>query len=767
LHYPATVTNRLGRSLGFVASAILLATPSLAAQHPIRLKNRVFTPPSGVTRPARAIGRRVQPPGHGSHFIVQFDGRVTPALRASLRAAGVRILRAVPENAVAIAAPDDIDLSSVPGVRWVGRLDAGDKISRHTFADIQRAGAGHPYSVVEFFPDVTRDAAVAAIAGAGGVELPVPRLPDQFAVIATDPAAIQALAADDTVAWIFPASDRLVSGAPAAMCDAIEDGTAVADFATEGDGWDGPGANPVRLGYLLSKTTADLSPSIQASELGRAMTEWSRYIDLEWTQAGSATATATVNILWGPTDHGDGFPFGASVLAHTFYPAPPGTEPLAGDLHFNDEFTWGVASAASYDIYSVALHELGHALGLTHSSDPASVMYPSYQGIFDRLPQVDIDTARRLYAARTMSALPSGWDGADIGPVGAAGQVTMSTPGTITVDASGSDVWGTVDEFTFASRTMTGDGDLVARVDSLDAVERWTKAGVMIRDGLDASAAHAFMLVSGSKGLAFQRRRAAGGVSYSTDGIPGLAPYWLKLSRRGDRFDAFAAPDGGAWTLIGSDTIHMGATVQAGVALTAHLDGALARATFSGVAVMPAPKWTSKDIGAVPIAGSFNNGAAAMTVTASGADIWGTADAFRFVWLPLDGDGEVVAHVQSVSYAHAWSKAGVMIRGSLDAGAAHAFVLVSAGKGFAFQRRRAAGQESLHTAGGSGTPPAWVRLVRRGDTFTAYVSSDGASWRSIGSDTIPMGGTVYAGLAVTSHSSTAATRAVFDSAVVR
>jgi regulation of enolase protein 1 (concanavalin A-like superfamily) len=169
----------------------------------------------------------------------------------------------------------------------------------------------------------------------------------------------------------------------------------------------------------------------------------------------------------------------------------------------------------------------------------------------------------------------------------------------------------------------------------------------------------------------------------------------------------------------------------------------------------------------VPIAGSLNNGAAAMTVTASGADIWGTADAFRFVWLPLDGDGEVVAHVQSVSYAHAWSKAGVMIRGSLDAGAAHAFVLVSAGKGFAFQRRRAAGQESLHTAGGSGTPPAWVRLVRRGDTFTAYVSSDGASWRSIGSDTIPMGGTVYAGLAVTSHSSTAATRAVFDSAVVR
>jgi regulation of enolase protein 1 (concanavalin A-like superfamily) len=156
-----------------------------------------------------------------------------------------------------------------------------------------------------------------------------------------------------------------------------------------------------------------------------------------------------------------------------------------------------------------------------------------------------------------------------------------------------------------------------------------------------------------------------------------------------------------------------------------------------------------------------------MDLTGSGADIWGTADAFRFAWVPMTGDGEVVARVRSVDYASSWSKAGVMIRQSLTPGAAHAFMLVSAGKGYAFQRREIADGTSVNTAGGTGTAPAWVRLARRGDTFTAYVSSDGNSWTLVGTDTIPMGQQVYAGLAVTSHTVTASARAVFENVAVR
>jgi regulation of enolase protein 1 (concanavalin A-like superfamily) len=627
---------------------------------------------------------------------------------------------------------------------------------------VQENRTSHPYSVIEFFGDVTRAEARDAVRAAGLRSVAVQGLPDNYVVVPTTPAALAAIASHDGVAWIFPASERMLSGQAAPLVDSVTDGSGTADFGAEGDGWDGPGLNSAQLAYFFSAASSDLSAAQQASELSRAMAEWSRYVSVHWTQGVSATTPATVNMLWGPIDHGDGFPFEANTLAHTFYPAPPSQEPLAGDMHFNDSFVWGVAAEGRYDVFSVALHELGHALGLTHSSDPSSVMYPSYQGVLRGLTQTDIDAIRRVYAARVGADLPAGWVGGDVGAVGAPGLVTDAANGAFTIDASGADIWGTADEFTFASRPLAGDGDVIARVDSIAGLERWTKAGVMIRDGRSATAPHAFMLVSASKGLAFQRRAVAGGVSTSTTPVPGAAPYWVKLSRRGDRFEAYAARDGGAWTLIGTDTIVMHDTVQVGLAVTAHLDGSMARATFSGVSVVSVPRWTTEDIGAVPIAGTFTSGSSTLDISGAGADIWGTADAFRFAWVRMSGDGEVVARVRSVQYADAWSKAGVMIRQSLTPGSAHAFMLVSAGKGYAFQRRPADGQLSVNTSGGAGTAPAWVRLVRSGSTFSAYVSADGMSWRLVGTDTIPMQQQEYAGLAVTSHSVTAAARAVFD-----
>ena len=129
----------------------------------------------------------------------------------------------------------------------------------------------------------------------------------------------------------------------------------------------------------------------------------------------------------------------------------------------------------------------------------------------------------------------------------------------------------------------------------------------------------------------------------------------------------------------------------------------------------------------------------------------------------MTGNGEIVARVASITNAHAWSKAGVMIREALTGQSRHASVFASVGKGYAFQRRPETAGLSVHTAGGSGTAPGWVRLVRNGDLFQAYRSADGASWTSIGSDTIPMTSTVYVGLAVTSHNASATTTAVIDS----
>jgi len=173
---------------------------------------------------------------------------------------------------------------------------------------------------------------------------------------------------------------------------------------------------------------------------------------------------------------------------------------------------------------------------------------------------------------------------------------------------------------------------------------------------------------------------------------------------------------------------------------------------------LPSP-WADRDIGSVPIAGSAQDNSGTFTVRGSGADIWGTADAFHFVYHTLDGNGSIQARVAGVTEANAWSKAGVMIRESLAANSKHAFMLVSAAKGVALQWRPSTGGSTLNATGSASAPPRWVRLVRNGTTITGYESADGATWKAVGSETISMASTVYVGLAVTSHTTSAETTA--------
>ena len=88
--------------------------------------------------------------------------------------------------------------------------------------------------------------------------------------------------------------------------------------------------------------------------------------------------------------------------------------------------------------------------------------------------------------------------------------------------------------------------------------------------------------------------------------------------------------------------------------------------------------------------------------------------------------------------------------------------MTSAERGHGFQRRIDPGGYSEHTHSGDGPAPVWLRLVRTGSVFRAYRSADGNNWTSMGSDTIPMGATVFAGVAVTSHNPSSATVAIVD-----
>ena len=125
--------------------------------------------------------------------------------------------------------------------------------------------------------------------------------------------------------------------------------------------------------------------------------------------------------------------------------------------------------------------------------------------------------------------------------------------------------------------------------------------------------------------------------------------------------------------------------------------------------------WSSTDIGAVGAAGSATGSGGSFTVTGAGADIWGSADAFRFVYTTLTGDGSIVADVTAEQYVANWTKAGVMMRETLTAGSRQALMLVSPGKGLAFQRRVDPDGVSTSTPGAAAAAPYFVKLTRAGD----------------------------------------------------
>src|SRR6266478_7843514 len=168
--------------------------------------------------------------------------------------------------------------------------------------------------------------------------------------------------------------------------------------------------------------------------------------------------------------------------------------------------------------------------------------------------------------------------------------------------------------------------------------------------------------------------------------------------------------------------------------------------------------WSDGDIGSVGLAGSASYTSNVFTVRGSGTGMTGTADGMHFVYQPLSGDGTIVARVVSSS----GGQAGVMIRETLNANATNAFDCYSAYMYF-YYRATTGGSETYQ--GNTGIPglPYWVKLVRAGNVFSAYISASGLVWTQLqSSQTITMAPHVYIGLAVRKQSNSSLATATFD-----
>ncbi|MEK6674575.1 MAG: matrixin family metalloprotease [Planctomycetota bacterium] len=133
----------------------------------------------------------------------------------------------------------------------------------------------------------------------------------------------------------------------------------------------------------------------------------------------SETENTDITIRFVTGDHKDPFPFiqtasvDQNVLGHAFFPSFPGfRDPQysakAGDVHICSNELWAlVPDDGAVDLFTVVLHELGHALGLPHSADPDAVMYPEYPVAgFRALPTPDVTAILRLYGSEDGSVPP-------------------------------------------------------------------------------------------------------------------------------------------------------------------------------------------------------------------------------------------------------------------------------------------------------------------------------------------------------------------------
>ncbi|XP_028655996.1 collagenase 3-like isoform X1 [Erpetoichthys calabaricus] len=161
-----------------------------------------------------------------------------------------------------------------------------------------------------------------------------------------------------------------------------------------------PGAlkwNKNSLTYRIENYTPDMPQADVDKAIEKAFAVWTKVTPLKITQIYSGTAD--IMILFVTGDHGDNSPFDGpgGFLAHAFAPS----DGIGGDTHFDEDETF-TSGSAGYNLFLVAAHEFGHALGLGHSNDPGALMYPIYSyvnpGTFS-LSQDDIQGIESLYGS--------------------------------------------------------------------------------------------------------------------------------------------------------------------------------------------------------------------------------------------------------------------------------------------------------------------------------------------------------------------------------
>jgi len=264
--------------------------------------------------------------------------------------------------------------------------------------------------------------------------------------------------------------------------------------------------------------------------------------------------------------------------------------------------------------------------------------------------------------------------------------------------------------------------------------------------------------------------KTSSALSIQWTAVTGATGYRIERSTDGTTFSALGSVGSGVLTYSDTTVAPLGEYYYRVIATNATAEGTNPAlpifAAAPAATALPTP-WASADIGSVPGTGAAGVASGTYTIVSSGADIWSTADAFRYAYQPLNGDGSIIARVASVENTAGWAKIGVMIRESVASNARHAMMVVSPSNSVAMQYRSSTGGTSTSVAGPAGlAAPYWVRMVRTGNVLTGSVSPDGTTWTQVGSVTIAMASSALVGLSANSNSSTLLNKSTFTNVTV-
>lgn len=175
------------------------------------------------------------------------------------------------------------------------------------------------------------------------------------------------------------------------------------------------------------------------------------------------------------------------------------------------------------------------------------------------------------------------------------------------------------------------------------------KAGVMIRETQEAGSKQVSLCVTPEKAVMFQHRAETDKKTGSHKGSLEVAASWVRLVRSGNAFTGYESSDGATWKAISTTNIPMAKAVHVGFYVCSHDNSMVCTGRFSHVQIKQGGALAGKDIGKVGVPGSWAEADGVHTIAGSGDDIWGAADTFHYVSATLEGDGEVMACVDSIT----------------------------------------------------------------------------------------------------------------------